>query len=187
MTTTEIKFGGLGGQGVILAGLITGKAAALFDNKEATLTQAFGPEARGSACSAQVVVSDDAILYPYVTRPNVLVCMSQDAYNKFSKQVADGGLLLIEQDMVKPDPVPNGARVYGVPATCIAEELGRRMVLNIVMVGFFASISRVVGADAMRKAVEDSVPAGTTELNLKAFERGFEWGERLLLGASGQG
>jgi len=180
MTTTEIKFGGLGGQGVILAGLITGKAAALFDNKEATLTQAFGPEARGSACSAQVVVSDTEILYPYVTRPNILVCMSQDAYNKFSCQIAQGGLLLIEQDLVNPDPIPHDARVFGVPATRIAEELGRRMVLNIVMVGFFASIARVVGAEAMRKAVEDSVPSGTTELNLRAFDRGFEWGEKLL-------
>jgi 2-oxoglutarate ferredoxin oxidoreductase subunit gamma len=179
MTTTEIKFGGLGGQGVILAGIITGKAASLFDNKEATLTQAFGPEARGSACSAQVVVSDGKILYPYVTRPQVLVSMSQDAYNKFSPQIAQGGLLLIEQDMVKPDPVPNGAKVYGVPATRIAEELGRRMILNIVMVGFFTSITKVVGVDAMRKAVEDSVPRGTTDLNLKAFDRGYEWGEKL--------
>ena len=179
MTTTEIKFGGLGGQGVILAGLITGKAAALFDNKEATLTQAFGPEARGSACSAQVVVSDSEILYPYVTRPDVLVCMSQDAFNKFSLKLADGGLLLIEQDLVKPEPLPRGARVYGVPATRIAEELGRRMVLNIVMVGFFASIAKVVSVEAMRKAVEASVPGGTTELNLKAFDRGFDWGERL--------
>jgi 2-oxoglutarate ferredoxin oxidoreductase subunit gamma len=179
MTTTEIKFGGLGGQGVILAGIITGKAASLFDNKEATLTQAFGPEARGSACSAQVVVSDGKILYPYVTRPQVLVSMSQDAYNKFSPQIAQGGLLLIEQDMVKPDPVPNGAKVYGVPATRIAEELGRRMILNIVMVGFFTSITKVVGVNAMRKAVEDSVPRGTTDLNLKAFDRGYEWGEKL--------
>jgi 2-oxoglutarate ferredoxin oxidoreductase subunit gamma len=179
MTTTEIKFGGLGGQGVILAGIITGKAASLFDKKEATLTQAFGPEARGSACSAQVVVSDGKILYPYVTRPQVLVSMSQDAYNKFSPQIAQGGLLLVEQDMVKADPVPNGAKVYGVPATRIAEELGRRMILNIVMVGFFTSITKVIGVDAMRKAVEDSVPRGTTDLNLKAFDRGYEWGEKL--------
>lgn len=179
MTTTEIKFGGLGGQGVILAGIITGKAAALFDNKEATLTQAFGPEARGSACSAQVVVSDGRILYPYVTRPRVLVSMSQDAYNKFSPELADGGLLLIEEDLVKPDPIPNNGKVYGVPATRFAEELGRRMVLNIVMVGFFASITKLISPDAMRKAVEDSVPSGTTDLNLKAFDRGFAWGEKL--------
>lgn len=180
MTTTEIKFGGLGGQGVILAGIITGTAAALFDNKEATLTQAFGPEARGSACSAQVVVSDGRILYPYVTRPQILVSMSQDAYNKFSPELADGGLLLIEEDLVKPDPIPNHGKVYGVPATRIAEELGRRMVLNIVMVGFFTSVTKLIGADAMRKAVHDSVPPGTTDLNLRAFDRGFEWGQKVV-------
>ena len=178
MATTEIKFGGLGGQGVILAGIITGKAAALFDDKEATLTQAFGPEARGSACSAQVVVSDDKILYPYVMRPRILVSMSQDAYEKFSPGLADGGLLLIEEELVKPEPIPNNGKVRAVPATRIAEELGRRMVLNIVMVGFFTSITKLISPDAMRKAVEDSVPPGTTDLNLKAFDRGFEWGEK---------
>jgi 2-oxoglutarate ferredoxin oxidoreductase subunit gamma len=180
MAIHEIKFGGLGGQGVILAGMITGKAASIFDNKEATLTQAFGPEARGSACSAQVVVSDEPILYPYVTRPHVLVTMSQDAYNRFSPGLARGGLLLIEEELVKADPVPEGARVRGVPATRIAEELGRRMVLNIVMVGFFASVTKLINADAMRKAVSDSVPSGTTDLNLRAFDRGYEWGMKLV-------
>jgi 2-oxoglutarate ferredoxin oxidoreductase subunit gamma len=77
MATTEIKIGGFGGQGVILAGMIIGKAAALYDQKDATLTQAFGPEARGSACSAQVIVSDNAILYPYVTRPDIMVTLSE--------------------------------------------------------------------------------------------------------------
>lgn len=178
MAITEIKFGGLGGQGVILAGMITGKAAALFDNKQATLTQAFGPEARGSACSAQVVVSDQTILYPYVTRPQILVCMSQDAYNKFSTSLSDNAMLVIEEELVKPEPLPKGATVYSVPATRIAEELGRRMVLNIVMVGFFTSVAKVVGVDAMRKAVEDSVPPGTTDLNLRAFDRGYEWGSK---------
>ena len=180
MATTEIKFGGLGGQGVILAGIITGKAASLFDGKEATMTQAFGPEARGSACSSQVVVSDDPILYPYVTRPQILVCMSQDAYNKYSPDLADNGLLLIEQDLVKPEPLPKGAKVYGIPATRFAEELGRKMVLNIVMVGFFTAVTKLVGRDAMRQAVKESVPPGTTDLNMKAFDKGYEWGQKIL-------
>ena len=178
MAATEIKLGGFGGQGVILAGIIVGKAAALFDRKEATLTQAFGPEARGSSCSAQVVVSDESILYPYVTRPDIMVLMSQDAYARFSPEVAQGGTLIIEEDMVNPGAVPNGARIYKIPATRIAEELGKRMVLNIVMVGFFAAVTKIVGIEAMRKAVEDSVPKGTVELNLEAFDRGVEWGKK---------
>lgn len=179
MAATEIKLGGFGGQGVILAGIIVGKAAALFDKKEATLTQAFGPEARGSSCSAQVVVSDESILYPYVTRPDILILMSQDAYTRFSPEVAQGGTLIIEEDMVKPGAVPNDARIYKIPATRIAEELGKRMVLNIVMVGFFAAVTKIVGIEAMRKAVEDSVPKGTVELNLEAFDRGVEWGKKV--------
>jgi 2-oxoglutarate ferredoxin oxidoreductase subunit gamma len=180
MAVTEIKLGGLGGQGVILAGIIVGKAASLFDHKEATLTQAFGPEARGSSCSAQVVVSDEPILYPYVTRPNVMVLMSQDAYTRFSPEVAQGGTLLVEEELVEPGAVPNGAKLFKIPATRIAEELGRRMILNIVMVGFFAAVTKLISVEAMRKAVEDSVPKGTTDLNLKAFERGYEWGQKVL-------
>ncbi len=176
MATTEIKLGGFGGQGVILAGMIVGKAAALFDHKEATLTQAFGPEARGSSCSAQLVVSDDRILYPYVQRPHIMVLMSQDAYTRFAPEVAPGGTLLIEEDLVQPGDVPDGIKLFKVPATRIAEEIGRRMVLNIVMVGFFTSVTKLVNHDAVRQAVLDSVPKGTTDINLKAFERGYECG-----------
>jgi 2-oxoglutarate ferredoxin oxidoreductase subunit gamma len=176
----EIKIGGLGGQGVILAGMIIGRAAALFDGKNSTLTQAFGPEARGSACSAQVVVDAQPILYPYVHRPHILVTMSQDAFNKFSPELREDGLLLVEEDLVKPAGLPAGVRVFGVPATRIAEELGRKMVLNIVMVGFFAAVARLLDPDAVRKAVCDSVPRGTEDLNLRAFDRGFAHGRALL-------
>ncbi|MBN1959487.1 MAG: 2-oxoacid:acceptor oxidoreductase family protein [Deltaproteobacteria bacterium] len=179
MSRDEIKLGGFGGQGVILSGIIVGKAAALYDNKEATLTQAFGPEARGSACSAQVVVSSERILYPYVTKPNIMVLMSQDAYNRFSKEVAPGGTLIIEEELVKPQTVPEGAQVYKIPATRIAEELGKKLVVNIVMVGFFAAITNIVDPQAIRKAVEDSVPKSTIDVNLKAFDRGFDYGKAL--------
>jgi 2-oxoglutarate ferredoxin oxidoreductase subunit gamma len=178
MAVTEIKLGGFGGQGVILAGIIVGKAAALYDKKNATLTQAFGPEARGSSCSAQLMVSEEPILYPYVHRPNIMVLMSQDAYTRFSPEVAPGGSLIVEEDLVRTDPVAQGAKVFRIPATRIAEELGRRMVLNIVMVGFFTAVTKLLGPEAVRKAVADSVPKGTTELNLRAFDRGFDWATR---------
>jgi 2-oxoglutarate ferredoxin oxidoreductase subunit gamma len=108
--------------------------------------------------------------------------MSQDAYAKFSPELAENGVLLIEEELVKVDKakLPKGVQIYGIPATRIAEELGRKMVLNIVMVGFFAAICDAVGADAMRKAVEASVPPGTEKLNLSAFDRGYEHGKKLL-------
>ena len=176
---TEIKIGGLGGQGVILGGIIIGKAAALYDNKHSCLTQAFGPEARGSACSAQVMVDDSPILYPYVHHPHILVTMSQDAWVKFGPELREDGTLLYEEDMVKPTNLPKGVKAFAVPATRIAEELGRKMVLNIVMVGFFTSVTRLVGEEATRKAVADSVPPNTVDLNVKAFEKGLEYGKKL--------
>jgi 2-oxoglutarate ferredoxin oxidoreductase subunit gamma len=171
----EIKIGGFGGQGVILAGIIIGRAATIYDGKFATLTQSFGPEARGSACSAKLIISKEQILYPYVRTPHILIAMSQDAYNIFEPELDKNGILIIENDLVKPKPDRN-IKVFDIPATRFAEEIGRRMVLNIVMVGFFTAVTGLVTEDGARKAVLDLVPKGTEELNLKAFNKGFEYG-----------
>ncbi len=98
MQLTEIRVAGFGGQGVILSAIVIGKAASIYENGFATMTQNFGPEARGGACSAQVILSDNPILYPYVTRPEIMVVMSQEAYNKFAPELKPNGLLLVEQD-----------------------------------------------------------------------------------------
>ncbi len=176
MNATEIKFGGFGGQGVILAGIIVGRAASIYNNKFATLTQSFGPEARGSACSAQVIVSDGKITYPYVTKPEILLIMSQEACSKFLPEASDNATVIIEEDLVKPGSLKPGMKLYGIPATRLAEELGRKMILNIVMVGFFTSVTKIVDYEAAREAVKASVPPGTEEMNLKAFERGYQYG-----------
>ena len=176
MRLTEIRVAGFGGQGVILAAMVIGKAASIFQGGHATMTQNFGPESRGGACSAQVILSGDPILYPYVTSPDILVAMSQEAYTRFAPELKPGGLLLIEKDLVDVGKLPEGARVYGIPATRLAEELGRRMVLNVVMVGFFASVAGLLEEQALRAAVEDSVPPAFRELNLKAFQKGFDYG-----------
>ncbi|MFH1941695.1 MAG: 2-oxoacid:acceptor oxidoreductase family protein [bacterium] len=176
MAKTEIKIGGFGGQGVILTGYIIGKAAAIYDKKNATMTQSFGPEARGSACSSQVIVSDDIIRYPYVKTPQVMVVMSQEAFTKFSPQLNPKGMMLIEEDLVDPKGLPASVKLFKIPATRIAEELGRKIVLNMVMAGFFASVTGLVSNESMRKAVEATVPKGTEALNLKAFDKGYEWG-----------
>lgn len=177
MAKTEIKVGGFGGQGIILTGYIIGKAAAVYDNKNATMTQAFGPEARGSACSSQVIVSNDVIRYPYVKTPQIMVIMSQEAFTKFSPQLDPNGIMLIEEELVDPVGLPESVKLFKIPATRIAEELGRKVVLNMVMAGFFTAVTGLIGKDAMRKAVETTVPKGTEELNLKAFDRGYDWGK----------
>ncbi len=177
MSTTEVKIGGLGGQGVILAGVIIGRGACVYDSRHASLTQSFGPEARGSACSAQIIVSDEPVDYPYVTRPDILVVMSQEAYSLFADEMAPRGTLIYEADLVVPQDPPPDLTQYSVPATRIAEEMQRRMVANIVMVGFIAAVTDLVGVEALRESVKASVPAGTESLNLTAFERGYAFGK----------
>lgn len=180
MAATEIRITGLGGQGIILLGYIIGKAASIYGDRHATLTQSFGPEARGSACSAQVVVSDTRVLYPYVTSPNILLALSHDGYITHKDTMAEDCTLLYEEDLVKLERHGPKVKLFGVPATRIAEELGRKIVLNIVMLGFFGGVTELIPRDALRKAVETSVPSGTEELNIKAFDSGFEFGTKLM-------
>uniref|UniRef100_A0A7V0Z781 Pyruvate ferredoxin oxidoreductase n=1 Tax=candidate division WOR-3 bacterium TaxID=2052148 RepID=A0A7V0Z781_UNCW3 len=182
-TQIEIRFSGYGGQGVIKSGYIVGKAASIFDNKHATMTQSFGPEARGSACSAQLLVSEDRILYPYLTKPQILVAMSREAYEKFEPELDENGILIIDEDLVKPRPPRGNIKIYSVPATRIAEQLGNRIVANIVMLGFFTAVTNVVSCQAMKDAIPGSVPDKALPLNLKAFEEGYQYGKKLLSSA----
>jgi len=180
MEKTEIRFSGFGGQGIILSGYISGKAATLFDKRNATLTQSYGPASRGGACSAELIVSDDAILHPHLMCPDILVAMSQPAYMMYKDKLSSEGLLLVDSGLVKPEEVPDGVRLYSIPATQLAEELGRTVVANIVMLGFFTAVSGVISEDSMRQAILSSVPRGTEDLNSKAFEAGFSRGKEAL-------
>ena len=177
---TELRIAGFGGQGVILSAIVLGKAASIYQGAYATMTQNFGPEARGGACSAQLVLSNEPILYPYVTQPDLMVVMSQEAYTRFVPELKEGGTLIVEQDLVRVTDLPRQTKVYSCPATRLAEELGKRMVLNSVMVGFFTAVTNLLGADAVRRAVADSVPSNFRDLNLEAFEKGYEYGVQSL-------
>ena len=176
MSRTEIRLAGFGGQGIILSGYIIGKAAAIYDKKEATFTQSYGPESRGGACSARVIVSDEPVHYPHLISPSILVVMSQEAYNKYVPTLRDGALLIVDEDLVETGDLAGDVELLSVPATRLAEELGRKIVANIVMLGFFAAVTDVVSVESLREAVRTSVPKGTEELNLKAFEKGHEYG-----------
>ena len=183
MRLTEIRIAGFGGQGVILSAIILGKAASIYQDGFATMTQNFGPEARGGACSAQLVISGSPVLYPYVARPDILIVLSQEAYTRFMPELKGGGTLIVEQDLVRLTDLKPNTKVYSIPATRIAEELGKRMVLNSVMVGFFTSITRLLNPESLRKAIADSVSA-FEEINLKAFEAGLEYGLRVSSGSA---
>lgn len=175
----QIVITGFGGQGVVLAGKIVGQAAAIVDKLESTLVQSYGPESRGGACSAQVTIADGPIYFPYIKNPDILVCMSQSGYDKQHHTLKDDGTLVIEQDLVKP---VGDRDYYAVPCTRYAEEIGHKMMANIIMVGFMAGITGAISLGAARSTVEESVPKGTEEKNLKAFERGWEHAQATLKG-----
>jgi 2-oxoglutarate ferredoxin oxidoreductase subunit gamma len=177
MTTQEVRLGGFGGQGVILAGMILGRAKSIFEDKYATLTQDFGPEARGGAASCAVILSEDPILYPNVYTPDVLLAMSQGAYAKYIGGLKKGGILVIEEDLVKIEKdIDPSFKVFKCPATRFAEEIGRKIVLNIVMYGFLVAVTDLVTEEIARKGVEASIPKGTEKLNFAAFEKGYFYG-----------
>ena len=167
---TEIRIAGFGGQGVALAGVILGKALTIYSDYEAVMTQSYGPEARGGASSANLIISDEPIDYPFVLKPDILVGLSQEAYALYRPDAREDAMLLIDNDLVIPN---NGDTPYCIPATRLAEELGRRVVTNVVMVGYFTAVTKLLSREAVEKAIEDTVRPKTLPLNLKAFNVGF--------------
>jgi len=172
----DIRVAGFGGQGMILAGLLIGKAAALYDGKEAVFTQSYGPEARGGASNADVIISDDPIDYPLITHPDCFVAMFQEAYERYRPSLVKDGILLIESDLVKPFPDEGPYR--GIPATRIAEELGRRIVANVVAVGFFSGATGLISPEAGEQSIRNTLRPRLVDLNLKAFNAGYEYAKK---------
>ena len=176
----EIIITGFGGQGIILAGRILGEAAALGDRKESTFVQSYGPEARGGAASAEVIISDSTIYYPEVRHPDILVAMSQSGFEKFIGRIGDNGILLTDQDLVKSAGIKRD--FFSIPSTRMAEELGRKMMANIIMLGFLTAVTGAVTIDAARDTVVSSVPKGTEKMNETAFNKGCDYGFSVLKG-----
>jgi len=168
----EIRFSGFGGQGIILAGHIMGEAATLHTDLNATLTQSYGPESRGGACAAELILADEPIHFPHVIEPNLLVAMSQEAYNKYAPEMDEKGLIIIDETLVDPEAAPHHAPILSVPATQIAGELKKPIVANIVMLGFVTGVANLVPETAMRETILNRVPPQTRDLNSEAFSRG---------------
>jgi 2-oxoglutarate ferredoxin oxidoreductase subunit gamma len=178
MAHAEVRLSGFGGQGIVLAGQIVGRAVSIFEDRNATLTQNYGPESRGGACCAQVVLSDEPIAYPDIVASDVFVAMSQEAYDKYSDDVKEGGITIIDEDFVTHAHARANVKLFSIPATRLAETLGKKFVANIVMLGYMTGVSTVVSLEAMKQAVGSSVPKGTEDLNLKAFQLGYDHAKR---------
>ena len=170
----EVRFSGFGGQGIILSAVILGRAAVMYDGKHAVQTQVYGPEARGGASMSAVIIDDEPILFPKVTRPDIYVIMSQEGFEKYGADAPADAVMVLDSSLVHSRPA---CRCFEIPATREAKQaLGRDIVANIVMLGALVKITGIVSEDALKKAILDSVPKGTEALNIKAMDKGIELG-----------
>jgi len=174
----EIRICGFGGQGVILSGFIIGKAASVFMDYQAVQSQSYGPEARGGAARSEVIISDEKIGYPRPLGVDCLLAMSQESFDSYRDDARDDTIIIVDPDLVKNHDI--GKKIYKIHGQQIAEELGNKIVTNIVMVGAFTSIFGLLKPEAVRESVIDSVPKKFSELNVKAFEKGLEAGNNAL-------
>lgn len=171
----NIRVSGFGGQGVILSGYIIGKAASLYDNRNAVFTQSYGPEARGGSCSSCVVIDKEDIGNPLVKAADYLIVLSKEAYGKYAETVAPDGLTFFDSDLVGEVAEGNG-RSFGIPATRLAEELGKKVVANVIMLGFFMAITDLLSKEAVIESIRTSVKKDFVDINLDALERGYAYG-----------
>lgn len=175
----EVRLSGAGGQGLILAGKIIAEAAAIYDNKIATQSQSYGPEARGGASRSEVIISDDVIDYPKAEKLDFLLALTQEACDKYHKDLKKDGILLVDSEFTTN--IPEGEfRVYEVPITETAKkDVGKVLVANLVALGIFTALSSIVSPEAVESAILSRVPKGTEELNLSAFRKGLKLGRDL--------
>jgi len=174
MSRAEILIGGVGGQGVVLSGILLGTAATLFENRKAVQTQSYSSELRGGSARAEVIISDGPVSDPQVRRPDILIALAEEALPKYVDKIKPKGLLVIDSDLVK-GAKPGDYEILSVPASSLAEkEMGNIVVANLIILGALMKKTRLLSVEAMEKAIEVSVPKKAKELNLKAFRRGLQ-------------
>lgn len=176
----EVRLSGEGGQGLVLAGKVLAEAAAIYDDKNATQSQSYGPEARGGASRSEVIISDEEIDYPKAVNIDLLLAFTQESCDKYVGDLKENGILLIDSGAV--ERVPEGRyKIYKLPIVEIAKrEAGRGLVANIVALGIITAISGIVSQAAIEAAIKARVPKGTEDLNIKAFKAGLEEGKKIM-------
>jgi len=173
LTRIELRLSGLGGQGVVLAGQILGRAA-VYDGKNAVQTQSYGAEARGSAAKSEVIISDGKIGFPIVRRCDVLVAMNQEAVEKNVRDLKENGVLLVDKSTVQRVPKVN-AKIYTIPATETAERVfGEKLYANMLILGALTKTLGTIGEESMKKAIRDAVSEKAAAMNLQAYGKGRE-------------
>ncbi len=175
----EVRLSGEGGQGLMLAGKILAEAAAIYDDLNATQSQSYGPEARGGASRSEVIISDDDIDYPKAVNIDLFLALTQESVDRYIGDVRRDGLVIVDSDNVSQ--VPEGDfRVVSVPIIKLArEKIGRAIVANIIALGIIAGVAKIVTVEAMRNAIQARVPKGTEDINMEAFDLGFQEAKKI--------
>jgi len=178
MKEWKIKISGFGGQGVILSGYTLGTAATIYEKQFASMIQSYGPEARGGSCSTQVIINDREVSYPLVDKPEILVAMSQEGYDKNANHVTEQGKIFYDQDLVNPFTPKHQVFQYPIPATRIAEELGKKIIANMVILGYMLGKTRILSTRSFEQAIGRVAPKKFVPLNIKAFHSGYEYKDK---------
>jgi 2-oxoglutarate ferredoxin oxidoreductase subunit gamma len=176
MSRVRLVFSGSGGQGVITAAIILAEAAVIYQGKNATQSQSYGAAARGGSTRSDIIISDTEIDFPEVTQPNILVCLTQDAYNSYSSIIRPGGLLLTDSRYVKTTKKVDAKQIELPMYDHVIEKIGKPVVFNICVLGTLVGITEVIQPKAVMKAVADRVPKDFIDLNNRAFDLGLTLG-----------
>jgi 2-oxoglutarate ferredoxin oxidoreductase subunit gamma len=176
MERCRLVFSGSGGQGVITAAVIIAEAAVLHEDLIATQTQAYGPEARGGATRSDVIIADTEIRYPKVIQPNVLVCLTQQAYNKFYNIVRPGGFLLTDPKYVKIETKVDARQIQLPMYQAVMDQIGKPIVFNICMLGAVLGITSVLKPESVMKVLQTRIPQGFLDINRQALDLGLGLG-----------
>ncbi|MCK4568162.1 MAG: 2-oxoacid:acceptor oxidoreductase family protein [Candidatus Thorarchaeota archaeon] len=185
MSRYEVRIGGFGGQGVVTMAVVAGETASLYDKKYVVQTQSYGPEARGGASKSEIVISDDEIDFPKVQTPDVFVVLSRAAFLAYIDGLKDDGILIIDEDLVNIESdIPDTVKVYKIPATRIADkEVGSKQATNVVMLGAFAVITKILSLEGLKARIEEKWPR-FLKSNMLALELGMKAGEEALAKAA---
>lgn len=172
----EIRITGSGGQGIITAGYLLGKAASIYDGKISTQIQSYGPEARGGASKTEIIISDEDIYYPYIQMADIFISLSQEAYERYRRDVKKDAAIFIDPTFIRPEK--NGC--YSIPATEEAIKMGSQIMANIIMLGAAAQITGVVSIESLQKSIRSTINERFLEMNINALLKGCELGKRAL-------
>jgi len=177
MERCRMVFSGSGGQGVITAAILIAEAAVLYENLIAVQSQTYGPAARGGATRSDVIISDSNINYPKVLQPNVLVCLTQEAYNLFYPIIRPGGLLITDTRFVKTEKKVDAQQIELPMYRTVMDKIGKPIVFNICMLGAVISLTDLVKSESILKVLENRIPSSFLEMNRKALNLGMELAE----------